>query len=123
MYRYIFFLFFLTACSNPKEDTTSQGREENDQLEVQKKEGPNFPSGTFTPKTFQGEQGWGYDIYMGDKRYIHQPHKPAVGGNQGFENAGQANAIAEFVIHKLNQGIMPPSVSAIEVDSILKLVK
>ena len=68
--------------------------------------------------TYQTEVGWGYDIKMNGKTYIHQPHIPSVGGNQGFSSQDKAQKAAAFVKYKIENNIMPPSVSPNELDSI-----
>ncbi len=68
--------------------------------------------------TYQTEVGWGYDIKMNGKTYIHQPHIPSVGGNQGFSTQEKAQKAAEFIKYKIENNIMPPSVSPQELDSI-----
>ena len=55
--------------------------------------------------------GWGYDIMEGSVRRIHQPHIPAVQGNQGFKSGADAAKVAEKIIEKLDNGIMPPTIS------------
>lgn len=73
-------------------------------------------------ETFQNEEKtWGYDLYLDGKRYIHQPHKPAVGGKKGFETEAQAQRVAELVAERARKGIMPPSVTAEEVDSLASM--
>lgn len=58
--------------------------------------------------------GWGYDIMEGSVRRIHQPHIPAVQGNQGFKSSADAAKVAEKIIEKLDNGIMPPTISVDE---------
>ncbi len=58
--------------------------------------------------------GWGYDIMEGSVRRIHQPHIPAVQGNQGFKSGADAAKVAEKIIEKLDNGIMPPTISVYE---------
>ncbi len=70
-------------------------------------------------KTFNTEAGWGYDIYLNGKQYIHQPHQPAVSGNKGFPTELQARQVGNVVIFKLKHGMMPPTVTRNEIDSIL----
>jgi hypothetical protein len=62
--------------------------------------------------------GYGYDILIGEKLYIHQPNIPAVEGNNGFSTEQKARRAAAYIIHKIKMNIMPPSVSARELDSI-----
>ncbi len=71
-----------------------------------------------TTKVFQTESGWGYDIYIGNKHYIHQKEIPAMQGKQGFSSKQQASKTAAFVAKKIHQGIIPPSVTPNELDSL-----
>ncbi|MCX6146666.1 MAG: DUF4907 domain-containing protein [Candidatus Kapabacteria bacterium] len=65
---------------------------------------------------------FGYDILSSGKVMIHQENIPAVPGNQGFKEKKHAEAVAKFVIYKLKNNIMPPSVTPSEIDS-LKAIK
>ena len=67
---------------------------------------------------FNEEQGWGYQILKGSKVYINQPHVPAISGNKGFSNELDAKKTAEFALYKINNGIMPPTLSKLELDSL-----
>ncbi|MEZ4924068.1 MAG: DUF4907 domain-containing protein [Crocinitomicaceae bacterium] len=62
--------------------------------------------------------GWGYKIYQNGKQYINQPHIPAISGKKGFENKEDALKTANFVINKLENGIVPPTINIIELDSL-----
>lgn len=77
-------------------------------------------AGEIQLQTFQAEQGWGYDVYIDGRHYIHQAHQPAVGGRQGFATQEQAAAVGALVSTKIRKGIIPPSVSAAEVDSLIR---
>ena len=65
---------------------------------------------------------WGYDIFKGGKRIIHQQNMPGISGNEGFESASDAEKVAKLVITKLKKGEMPPSVSKEELIN-LKVLK
>ena len=67
------------------------------------------------------DKSWGYDISLRGKPYVHQPHKPAVGGMSGFASENQARKVAELVAYKIRNGILPPSVSRTEVDSLIRV--
>lgn len=72
-------------------------------------------------KTFTNEadlKGYGYDIYLNQKLYVHQPHVPAVAGSKGFSTPENAKRTGEFVAYKIRNNIMPPSVSPRELDSL-----
>lgn len=65
-----------------------------------------------------GSRGWGYDIMIDGKIYIHQPNVPAVMGNNGFSSEEQAREAGEFIVSKIMKNILPPSVTAEELDSL-----
>lgn len=65
-----------------------------------------------TFRIFDGEQGtFGYDIYSDGKKLIHQPTIPGVSGTRGFRSKEDAEKIAQLVIEKLKQKLMPPTVT------------
>lgn len=62
--------------------------------------------------------GYGYDIYVFEALFIHQPTIPAVSGNRGFKTKEYANKVAELVTYKIKNNIVPPTVSIHEMDSL-----
>lgn len=56
-------------------------------------------------------QTFGYDIYSGDHKMIHQPSVPALPGNEGFKTKTAAVKVAQLVIQKIQTGEMPPTVT------------
>ncbi len=62
--------------------------------------------------------GFGYDILMNDQRYIHQTTIPAVSGNQFFKTEEAAKTVASFVCYKIQNNLMPPTISTHELDSL-----
>ena len=75
-------------------------------------------SDSVTIKTFKTENGWGYDIYISGKKYIHQEYIPVVNGNKPFVIKEDAEKTAELVKIKIKKNILPPSVTIYELDSI-----
>lgn len=76
---------------------------------------------SFEVRTFMNQGapgGYGYDVLMGGKIYIHQPHIPAVAGNNGFPSAESALKTGTFIVTKIRKNIMPPSVTKDELDSL-----
>ena len=63
-------------------------------------------------------KGFGYDVYLNQKLYIHQPNIPAVSGNTGFNTEEEARKAGELIAYKIKHNIMPPSVTAKELDSL-----
>lgn len=72
----------------------------------------------FNTQILDVEGGWGYQITHNQKVIIHQPAIPAIRGNKPFVSEKQAMAVATLVIAKLNKGLMPPSVTRHELDSL-----
>lgn len=61
---------------------------------------------------------FGYDILIDGEPYIHQPHIPAVGGVSGFSSKEKAEIAGNYIIQKLNNNIIPPTISLDELDSL-----
>jgi Domain of unknown function (DUF4907) len=68
--------------------------------------------------SINGVAGYGYDILIDGKPYVHQPHIPAVAGNRSFTSEKDARMAAELVAYKIRNNIMPPGVTVEELDSL-----
>ena len=68
--------------------------------------------------TNQGENGWGYQLLDSGNIFINQPHIPAVSGNQGFSSEEKAIKCAEYALSKVHEGIIPPTLTKTELDSL-----
>lgn len=73
-------------------------------------------------KTFKTEQGWGYDIFVNGKLYVHQSNIPAISGNRSFAKEEYAAKTAELAIDKIKKHVLPPTISIKELDS-LRVIK
>lgn len=62
--------------------------------------------------------GYGYDIIMDGRLYIHQPNIPALPGNAGFSNKEDAQSVAELVVTKIRNNIMPPTIDVKELENM-----
>ena len=128
MQRILFFyLVMLISCnSSTKQEQESRGILDPVIHEITGEVAPSasdqLPTtdSSVTFKVFRNEtgEGFGYDIYIDGKRYVHQPNIPAVAGNRGFSTEADAQKTAAFVAYKIIHNIMPPSVSVEELDSI-----
>ena len=91
----------------------------NKEVEIEKQEKIEpIVNGFISEQFFDAEKGWGYRILSNGKPYINQPHIPSIPGKNGFESEEKAKITATFVIEKLKKGIMPPSVTKEELDSL-----
>ena len=66
----------------------------------------------------QVNNSFGYEIYSGPKKMIHQEIIPGQPGNAGFTTAAAASKVAGLVISKLQQNIFPPTVSTEELKQL-----
>jgi len=87
-----------------------------------KREGNNdndtSPEKTIMTTVFQVESGWGYDVFVDGKQFIHQPYIPVIQGNKPFNNEADAKKVAELVADKIRMNSIPPTVSYQELDSL-----
>lgn len=64
------------------------------------------------------DKTFGYKILVDGKVMINQESMPAVPGNKGFPRKIDAERMADLVILKITNGVMPPTITVHEVDSI-----
>lgn len=60
------------------------------------------------------DKTYGYDVFANGKLLVHQANIPAMPGNSGFATKKDATKVAELVIRKLKDGIMPPTITVEE---------
>ncbi len=73
---------------------------------------------TIRYKVFRVDSGWGYDILINSKVFIHQPFIPGVQGRFVFLTANDARKTAILMIHKMLRQPGLPAVSVRELDSL-----
>jgi hypothetical protein len=56
---------------------------------------------------FKAENGWGYDVLVNERIFIHQPFIPGKPGNSGYRTKEEAAAGAKTVIESLKSGENP----------------
>lgn len=87
------------------------------QKSSEEKEQKNAVQYTYT--IISAESGtYGYDIYANKKLLIHQSLIPGMPGNKGFATKSKAITTAKFAIKKLQQGIMPPTITKEELQKL-----
>lgn len=114
----LLFIILVISCGNERKDL-NQPDTISDAVVKEKviKYGVNYAYNIIK----NADNSFGYQIYKDGVKIIKQENMPAVPGNNGFETEKQAIALAELVIKKLENQIMPPTVSVEEVDSIRAL--
>jgi hypothetical protein len=61
---------------------------------------------------------FGYDILISGKPLVHQPSIPGLPGNEGFATKERAQTVAEFVVKKIRNNEMPPTVTIEDLNSM-----
>jgi hypothetical protein len=119
---YILFIACISSCSSPSADDAAP---EKVPAETQYK--VNTADSSSSPKAVDVRVykidsglngGYGYDIFMDGRLYIHQPHIPALTGNRTFITEEDAAKAGNLVAQKIRNNIMPPSLSVEELDSL-----
>lgn len=78
-----------------------------------------FQQSNITYKIIPAEGNtYGYNIYTDGQLMIHQPTKPGMSGNRGFDTKEAASKVAALVISKIKKGEMPPTVTKEEMERI-----
>ncbi len=71
----------------------------------------------FESRTFHQASGWGYDILVDGKIFIHQESVPATTGAMGFPSKQMAANTSELLINKMKTG-KAPVVNSFDLEAI-----
>lgn len=125
MVKQLFCLFFIVfiSCSSQSEkvEQPASVTSNQPQTEVQTTI-PNFSTQFFLVDSLNPKLGFGYNILIDGAIFIHQTSIPAMPGKNAFSAKEQAELVANLMIHKLKNNIMPPSISKQELDSLKILI-
>lgn len=118
-------ILFLFGCSPNNKNIEDENENAGMKSDTSKPKENPYANAEVEIKIFKNDtltdsllQGYGYDIYIFKSRYVHQPHIPAINGNRGFDTKADARKTAEFIVYKIRNNIMPPSVTVQELDSL-----
>ncbi len=101
----ILLMFFISACQTGAPQNTFVAQE------VKSKDNP-YANAEITTKIIPSiNDTFGYDILLYGKPLIHQPSIPGLPGNEGFTNEEKAQKVADFVVKKIRNNEMPPTVT------------
>ncbi|MBN1252000.1 MAG: DUF4907 domain-containing protein [Bacteroidales bacterium] len=99
-------IFFLFSCGDDNKKSSVENAQECENEQI------------VTVEAIKLDTGWGYDIYIDGKRYIHQYIIPEVSGMHTFSSKEKALKTANLVVQKIKNGIIPPFVTEKELDSL-----
>lgn len=105
---------FLASCDDAGKPTVVTVTEPQVQSQSSEYSATTFENTDSTGKFL----GFGYDVFTGSKRMIHQTTIPGEAGINGFVSAEEAERVARLVITKLESGSGFPTVSRNELDSL-----
>ncbi|MFH1628999.1 MAG: DUF4907 domain-containing protein [Pseudomonadota bacterium] len=61
---------------------------------------------------------FGYDILLYGRPLVHQPNIPGLPGNEGFSTKERAQKVAEFMVKKIRNNEMPPTVTIEDLNNL-----
>ena len=90
---------------------SSSADEAADKKEVKEQKNP-YANAEITIKIIPSANNtFGYDILLYGRPLVHQPNIPGLPGNEGFTTKEKAQTVAEFVVKKIRNNEMPPTVT------------
>lgn len=125
MVKYLFYLFFIVfiSCSSQSEKVEQPSSVTSNQAQPAVSGAiPNFSTQFFLVDSLNPKLGFGYNVLIDGAIFIHQTSIPAMPGNNAFSTKEKAELVANLMIHKLKNNIMPPSISKQELDSLNILI-
>jgi hypothetical protein len=97
---------------------TSISADQTTSKEVKQQENP-YTSAELTIRIIPSVNNtFGYDILLYGRPLVHQPTIPGLPGNEGFSTKERAQKIAEFVVKKIRNNEMPPTVTIEDLNNI-----
>lgn len=69
-------------------------------------------------KYFETSAGWGYDVIINGKNYLHQVNLPCECGGEGFKTKEKAMKAAEFLKQKIENYDRSLQISRAQLDSL-----
>jgi hypothetical protein len=91
--------------------TSISADEAADKKEVKEQKNP-YANAEITIKIIPSVNNtFGYDILLYGRPLVHQPNIPGLPGNEGFTTKERAQTVAEFVVKKIRNNEIPPTVA------------
>ena len=115
--RYIYFILIAGMLFSCAEKVSESDNSDETETNTQVMEVP-ASADVLSVETIKGENGWGYNILKDGKAFIRQTNIPSLPGNKGFDTQEKAKKVADFILFKIQNGIMPPSTNRTELDSL-----
>ena len=109
-------LFFLMACVKGPADSNNSASSTENNIPAELSDLPGKDTITFRVfksdyKSFSGGEGWGFELMLNGRLYIHQPFIPAIPNIVAFSDSLKAATAAEMMAGKVQKNIIPPALS------------
>ncbi len=105
----------LASCGDQDSNQAQSNSEEHQSI----KEDVKVPLPTqFAYEIHSSEEGFGYSISSKGKKMIIQDYIPCIQGRKAFRTEEDAKKVAELMIEKMENNIMPPSVTESELHQL-----
>ncbi|MCF6242109.1 MAG: DUF4907 domain-containing protein [Bacteroidales bacterium] len=101
-------LILSTSCNSTNEQSENSLETLNNEL----------PKRNVELNYFKTENGWGYNVVINGKNYIHQVHLPCECGGEGFATKEKAMKAAEFLKQKIENYDRSLYISRAQLDSL-----
>ena len=118
LYFFICSIIFVSCNEQPKKSENSNSESETKPRFEPQQKTANYSTQLFLVDSLNPKAGFGYNVLVDGKIFVHQPSIPSIPGNQTFSSKEKAELVANLVMLKLKNNIMPPSVSKNELDSL-----
>lgn len=107
-------ILFLTLLLNTPIKTNAQN-----QIPPSKTSAQSYKNQTVSYKIIDAKSHtYGYNIFINDSLFIHQPVIPCIAGNKGFKSKAEARKVATLVVQKIRNHVIPPSISVTEMKEL-----
>jgi hypothetical protein len=104
----ILLMLFVVACHTGTSLSTDSSPAAQ---EIKQQENPYAKADITTKIIPSANNTFGYDILLYGKPLVHQPSMPGLPGNEGFTTQERAQTVADFVVKKIRNNEMPPTVT------------
>lgn len=118
-----FFVFAGLSISIYAEENGSKKETKKEAIQQKEKSNP-YARAKITAKIIpSANKTFGYEIIVNGKTVVRQPNIPALSGNEGFTTKKRAQKVADFVVKKIRNNEMPPTVTIKDLNSMNVLKK
>jgi hypothetical protein len=105
------------------EQTTGKKEVKKEATQQKEKNNPYAKAQITTKIISSANKTFGYEIIVNGKTLVRQPSIPAMPGNDGFTTKEKAQKVADFVVKKIRNNEMPPTVTVEDLNKMGVLKK